>query len=61
MEILESLDLSHLAGYRPRDKVITAKTINPISNRWRKDTLYTCDGSSAIQYFPYFFKQEMVV
>ncbi len=26
--------------------------VNPISTMWLKDTLYTCDGLSAIWYFP---------
>jgi len=30
--------------------------INHISNRSLRDTLYTCDGSSAILYFPLLFK-----
>jgi hypothetical protein len=30
--------------------------INPISTRWLRDSLYTCDGFSAIQYFPLLFK-----
>ncbi len=29
---------------------------NPISTMWLRDTLYTCDGFSAIQYFPLLLK-----
>jgi hypothetical protein len=29
---------------------------NPISTTWLRDTLYTCDGFSAICYFPLLFK-----
>jgi hypothetical protein len=29
---------------------------NPISTLWPRDTLYTCDGFSAIRYFPLLFK-----
>jgi hypothetical protein len=30
--------------------------LNPISTTWLRDILYTCDGFSAIQYFPLLFK-----
>ncbi len=30
--------------------------LNPISTTWLRDTLYTCDGISAIWYFPLLFK-----
>jgi hypothetical protein len=33
-----------------------AEDLNPISTRWLRDTLYTCDGFSAIRYFPLLFK-----
>ncbi len=29
---------------------------NPISTTWLRDTLCTCDGFSAIRYFPLLFK-----
>jgi hypothetical protein len=30
--------------------------LNPISTIWERDTLYKCDGFSAIQYVPLHFK-----
>jgi hypothetical protein len=32
------------------------ESLNSILTRWLRDTLYTCDGFSAIRYFPLLFK-----
>jgi hypothetical protein len=32
------------------------KIFNPVSNRWLRETLCTCDGSFAMQRFPLFVK-----
>ncbi len=32
------------------------ESLDSISTRWLRDTLYTCDGFSAIGYFPLLFK-----
>jgi hypothetical protein len=39
---------------------VDLKNLNPISTTWLRDTLYTCDGFSAIHYFPLLFKIENV-
>jgi hypothetical protein len=35
---------------------VLEKNFNPISTTWLRETLYTCDGFSAMRYFPLLLK-----